>query len=58
MNRLLEDKSDKSVNITSNASNIKLIGQVIPKLIAWSLLSLSWKHHDSEAAWNKSKEGY
>jgi hypothetical protein len=56
MNRLLEDESDKSVNITSNVSKIKLIGQVIPKLIVWSLLSLSWKHHDHEAVWNKSKE--
>jgi hypothetical protein len=56
MNRLLEDKSDKSVNSTNNTSKIKLIGQVIPKLIVWSLLSLSWKHHDHEAVWNKSKD--
>jgi len=56
MNRLLEDESDKSVNSTNNTSKIKLIGQVIPKLIAWSFLSLSWKRHGHEAVWNKSKE--
>ena len=56
MNRLLEDESDNSVNITSNTSKIKLIGLVIPKLIVWSFLSLNWKYHDREAAWNKSKD--